>query len=99
MGILKPVAIKYNLTLYAFGNEVTPGSDAGGQFVLKDAFDTALEPAPTTPTIDSAQYGLLAGTINAALLDSPSYDGSQIIVVPTLGLGEWIFLALRLNLT
>ncbi|KIP07996.1 hypothetical protein PHLGIDRAFT_402333 [Phlebiopsis gigantea 11061_1 CR5-6] len=84
ISIVGPVAVMYNLTLRAFGKNITTGDK--GQLTLTDAFDTALEPAPTTPVRDSEPYGILAGTIVAALQSSPGYDGSQIIVSPSLAI-------------
>lgn len=86
--LMQPIAVQYNLTFHAFGARIAAGSGEGGQLVLTDAFDTALEPAPTTPTIDSLQYEVLVGTIMAALLTSPNYEGSRVVVQPTLGLGK-----------
>ena len=87
VSIVSPVAAMYNLTLRAFGKNITVGD--GGQLSLTDGFDTALEPAPTTPTKDSEAYSILAGTIVAALQSSPGYDASRIIVSPALAVGEY----------
>ena len=77
----------YNLTLRAFGKNITTGDR--GELSLTDGFGTALEPAPTTPTKDSEAYGILAGTIVAALQSSPAYDRTQIVVSPALAVGEY----------
>lgn len=83
--ILTPVALRYNLTFEAFGRNVTAGTGKGGHLALSDAFGTALEPAPMTPTVDSAPYALLAGTILSAY-KSVKGDG-KVVVQPTLALG------------
>ncbi|KAG9088742.1 hypothetical protein FRC07_012475, partial [Ceratobasidium sp. 392] len=61
---LLPLAHKYNLTLSAFSNQ-TLTTGALGTLTLTDAFGTALEPAPVTPTEgkEAAAYRLLSGVI------------------------------------
>ena len=83
--VLKPVAQRFNLTLDAFGKNVTTGS--GGRLALSDAFGTALEPAPVTPTGHSPPYALLAGTIVGALHRKYGHDGPKVVVQPALALG------------
>jgi Gly-Xaa carboxypeptidase len=61
--LLKPFAEKFNLSLVAFGTRLTDAdAPSYGTLELSDAWGTALEPAPITPT-DAAPYKLLAGTI------------------------------------
>ena len=82
--ILTPVAERYGLSLDSFGKLVRTGS--GGRLSLSDAFDTALEPSPVTPTKNSTPYALLAGTIVAAI--QRVHNGSNIVVQPTYALGN-----------
>ncbi|EKM49935.1 uncharacterized protein PHACADRAFT_188329 [Phanerochaete carnosa HHB-10118-sp] len=82
--IISTVAERHDLTLNAFGRTVFTGSN--GCVSLSDAFDTALEPAPVTPTRDSPAYALLAGTIVAALRGS--HNVSDVVVQPTYALGN-----------
>ncbi|KAH9834221.1 carboxypeptidase S [Rhodofomes roseus] len=73
VAVLRPVADALNVTLVAFPDdgdtlfsrrEISSVARAG-TVTLSDAFGTALEPAPVSPT-DSAQWKVLAGTIRAA---------------------------------
>ncbi|KAG8689824.1 hypothetical protein FRC11_000339 [Ceratobasidium sp. 423] len=75
---LIPLVKKYNLTLTAFSRaNVTSGR--GGTITLSDAFNTALEPAPVTPTegSEAAAYRLLSGVIRKT-------RGNKTIVSPAL---------------
>jgi len=67
MQLLKPLAEKFNLTFNAFGSQISgEGFASAGSLTLSDAFNTALEPAPITPTgKNAAPYQLLSGTIKA----------------------------------
>lgn len=87
--ILVPVAERYNLTLTAFGKNVTAGTDTGGHIALSDAFGTGLNPSPMTPTGQSPPFSLLAGTIVSAFQSSPAYKNSSVVVQPSYALGEW----------
>lgn len=64
-------------------------SGAGGTLELFDAWGTALEPAPITPT-DSSAYQLLSGTILATHVNSviPSTLDKDMIVAPGLAGGN-----------
>ncbi|EKM49934.1 uncharacterized protein PHACADRAFT_130350 [Phanerochaete carnosa HHB-10118-sp] len=84
--ILKPVAERYNLTLDAFGKNMTTGGS--GRLALSDAFGTALEPSPVTPTGHSPPYVLLAGTIVEAMRKKFGAGGPKVVVQPTLALGN-----------
>ncbi|PCH34800.1 carboxypeptidase S [Wolfiporia cocos MD-104 SS10] len=67
--VVGPVAQDLNLSVDAFG-ELYGGvgrSAAFGHLQMSDAYGTALEPAPITPTHGSGPYELLAGTIIGAL--------------------------------
>ncbi|CEL57390.1 Gly-Xaa carboxypeptidase [Rhizoctonia solani AG-1 IB] len=75
---LLPLANEYNLTLTAFSyDNLTAGG--GGSIKLSDAFDSALEPAPVSPTKgpEAAAYRLLSGVIKKT-------QGDKIIVSPAL---------------
>jgi Gly-Xaa carboxypeptidase len=68
--LIGPLAASANLTFAAFGKDVpnraVEPSAAAGKVVLSDAWGTALEPAPVTPTDETAvPYRLLSGTILA----------------------------------
>ncbi|KAH9066867.1 hypothetical protein EDB87DRAFT_1573733 [Lactarius vividus] len=65
--LLKQLAKEFNLTFTAFGSDITPKcTPTAGKLTLTDAWGTSLEPAPVTPTEDSAPWRLLSGTIKAA---------------------------------
>lgn len=83
--LLTPLAIKYDLALVAFGNNVTCGG--AGQVVLSDFLGTALEPSPVTPT-EYGPWALLQGSIKATFESSPARNGSEVVVVPYLSAGN-----------
>ncbi|KAI0034441.1 hypothetical protein K488DRAFT_77198 [Vararia minispora EC-137] len=64
---LAKLAHKFNLTISAFGKDVTPvGAPSFGKLTLEDAWGTSLEPAPITPTdADAVPFRVLSGTIRA----------------------------------
>lgn len=84
--VLRPVAAKFNLTLDAFGVNVTAGSM--GRLAIKNAFQSALEPSPVTPTGSSEPFSILSGTIKAILENSDVHPSDGVVVAPMLGLGE-----------
>lgn len=63
--------------------------NAYGQLVLSDAYGTALEPAPITPTTGSGPWELLSGTIRNTLSTSSRklYEEKQFVVAPSISLG------------
>lgn len=86
--VLGPIAASLGLTFSAFGNTEDASSDSSaGHVRLSDAWGTALEPAPVSPT-DSAQWRVLAGTIRAAggppAAGHPSLKEHDVVVVPSL---------------
>ena len=85
--LLAKLAKDFNLTYTAFGESLTSGSS--GTLTLTDAWGTALEPAPVTPTsLDSAGWQLLSGTIQSSLLSSKRRNASVVAVSPGLALGK-----------
>ncbi|KAH7902918.1 hypothetical protein BJ138DRAFT_1120942 [Hygrophoropsis aurantiaca] len=84
-GVLAPVATKYDLTLNAFGHTVVTGKV--GEVVLSDAFNSALEPSPVSPT-KYGPYSILGGSIKAALESSSYYNSTGVILSPSLSLGN-----------
>ena len=80
--ILKHLAKEFNLTFTAFGSDITlAGTPTAGKLTLTDAFGTALEPAPVTPTDDSAPWQLLSGTIKATYNTHRDLEGADNIIV------------------
>ena len=75
------VAYNFDASLVAFGEEIPTGH--GSHVVVMNistAFDSALEPAPRTPTgHNAAPYKLLSGTIRAAF---HARGVSDVIVAP-----------------
>ncbi|KAL5537075.1 hypothetical protein ACEPAF_898 [Sanghuangporus sanghuang] len=65
VSIVSPLAKKFNLSVDAFGNDrfSYPLESSFGQLVLSDAFDSALDPAPVTPTFGNGPWELLSGSI------------------------------------
>ncbi|KAG1786028.1 carboxypeptidase S [Suillus plorans] len=89
--IVAPVAAKHNMSLNAFGKEIgLEASTTWGLVKVSDAFGSALEPAPVTPTTGSGPYELLSGTILSTLKtnlrtdDFPEFS----VVSPGLSLGN-----------
>jgi Gly-Xaa carboxypeptidase len=74
--LLENLAQSFNLSYNAFGKDIQTGEGPKyGTLVLSDAWGTALEPAPVTPTgKDAAPYQLLSGSIKAAY---DAYYGQQ----------------------
>ena len=89
--VLSPVAARFNLSVDALGS--VPGDGAGypaaGKLTLSDAFGTALEPAPITPTTNSPPYELLSGVIRGVIETSQRdiYQGKKVFVAPSILLG------------
>ena len=80
--ILKHLAKEFNLTFTAFGTDISPdGAPTAGRLILTDAWGTGLEPAPVTPTDDSAPWQLLSGTIKATYNAHRDLEGADNIVV------------------
>lgn len=91
--LLKGLADKFNLTYNAFGTKVTEeaeGAPSSGSLTLSDAYGTALEPAPVTPTVkDAAPYQLLSGTIKATYNSHRALTATnEIIVSPGMPSGN-----------
>ncbi|RPD64385.1 carboxypeptidase S [Lentinus tigrinus ALCF2SS1-7] len=83
-----PIAKKYDLSVDAFGVSVSAGSGQGGRVALSDAWGTALEPSPVTPTGKDDPYQILAGTIKATIESSEGYNAKGIVVAPLLAIGN-----------
>ncbi|EAU90337.2 Gly-X carboxypeptidase [Coprinopsis cinerea okayama7 len=99
--LLKDLAREFNLTFTAFGSEVLSEADVApskGSLVLDDFANTALEPAPLTPTTgdEAGAYRLLSGTIKAAFsawsrAATSNWDVARdedIIVAPSMMTGN-----------
>ncbi len=88
---IRPIAKKYDLRVEAFGLQVASGSGKGGRVLLSDAWGTALEPSPVTPTGKDDAYQILAGTIKATIESSEGYRTSGVkgvVVAPLLTIGN-----------
>ncbi|THH01774.1 hypothetical protein EW145_g6858 [Phellinidium pouzarii] len=84
--LLAKLAKSFNLTYNAFGLNLHNGRS--GTLTLSDAFDTALDPAPITPT-DSAAYKLLSGTIRATYNSARGFaNNEEIQVAPGIMTGN-----------
>ncbi|KAH0836413.1 hypothetical protein J3R83DRAFT_8014 [Lanmaoa asiatica] len=85
------VAAKHNMTLEAFGKTVGSQGPSWGTIRLSDAFDSALVPAPVTPTTGSGPYELLSGTIRSTLQTHLRTDElpRSAVVAPGLSTGEY----------
>ena len=81
--LLKKLAASFNLTYKAFGAMVSrEGIPSDGTLTLSDAWGTALEPAPVSPTDENATaYQLLSGTIKATYNAHRSLDGDDHLYV------------------
>ncbi|KDQ26780.1 hypothetical protein PLEOSDRAFT_31133 [Pleurotus ostreatus PC15] len=88
--LLKNLANKFNLTYTSFGAQISAkDAPSSGTLALSDAWGTALEPAPITPTgRDAAPYALLAGTIKATFNSHRSLQGDNIAMSPGIMTGN-----------
>ncbi|KAJ8456279.1 hypothetical protein ONZ51_g12220 [Trametes cubensis] len=86
--VVVPVAARFNLSVEAFGKNVSAGNGKGGHVVLSDAFGTGLEPSPVTPMGTDDPYQILAGTIKATIESAEGYNASGVVVAPLLQLGN-----------
>ncbi|KAL7280786.1 hypothetical protein ACG7TL_005730 [Trametes sanguinea] len=86
--VVVPVAARFNLSVEAFGRNVSAGSGKGGHIVLSDAFGTGLEPSPVTPMGEHDPYHVLAGTIKSTIETAEGYNASGVVVAPLLQLGN-----------
>ncbi|PIL24992.1 hypothetical protein GSI_12879 [Ganoderma sinense ZZ0214-1] len=87
-GVVLPVARRFNLSVDAFGEQLNVDGGGGGHVRMTDAFGTALEPSPVTPTGKEDPYHVLAGTIKATLESAVGYNASGVVVAPQLILGN-----------
>ncbi|KAJ7583273.1 hypothetical protein C8J56DRAFT_1055032 [Mycena floridula] len=81
--LLKHLAKNFNLSYTAFGTSISEeGVPAFGSLTISDAWGTALEPAPKSPTkgSEAAPFKLLSGTIKATYNAHRGLDGENIIV-------------------
>ena len=86
--VVVPVAARFNLSVNAFGKNVSAGNGKGGHVVLSDAFGTGLEPSPVTPMGTDDPYQILAGTIKATIASAKGYNASGVVVALLLQLGN-----------
>lgn len=90
--LLVPLAKTFNLSFTAYGQKIsTVDGPTHGSLELTDAWGTALEPAPVTPTDpDSEPYRLLSGTIIGTYEASSEYmtNKEAIIVAPGMSTGK-----------
>ncbi|KZO99488.1 carboxypeptidase S [Calocera viscosa TUFC12733] len=76
--LLTPEATRWNLSLDAFGAVVSADTEDApkiGSLVLTDAFGTALEPAPVTPS-EGAVWSVLGGTIKTVFAHNDGLPAS-----------------------
>lgn len=95
-----PLAARFNLSLTAFGEVITPAdTPAYGTVTLSDAWGNQLAPAPVTPTgADAVPYKVLSGTIKATfdshraagfgLTDGQEIENETIVVSPGIMTGN-----------
>ncbi|KZV72465.1 carboxypeptidase S [Peniophora sp. CONT] len=89
--VLGPVATELNLSLDAFGSPFFTDAYglSSGHIRLSDAYGTALDPVPVTPTFGSTPWEILSGTILSSIKTSGREEASKpIIVAPGIGLGN-----------
>lgn len=83
IAVLENMASEFNLTYHAWGTRISKEyGPSSGSLNLSDAFKPGREPAPITPTGDSAYpYRLLAGTIKATYNSHRGLTGQDNIIV------------------
>lgn len=92
--VLLPTVEKYNISLSAFGEDIDYDfrtTAYAGSLTLSDAFGTALEPAPITPTSQNPAYQFLSGTIIAVEKTSARGQNSPsvpVVVAPGILIGN-----------
>lgn len=88
--IVAPVATKHNMSVDAFGKPIGSVAPTWGLVKVSDAFASALEPAPVTPTTGSGPYELLSGTVLSTLKTNLRTDDfpESSVVSPGLSLGN-----------
>jgi hypothetical protein len=87
--VLKDLAKEFNLTYTAFGSPISPEDEpTEGTLTLIDAWGTALEPAPVTPTDGDPVWELFSGTIKAAYNAQRGLEGDNIVVSPGILTGN-----------
>ncbi|KAJ3486708.1 hypothetical protein NLI96_g4047 [Meripilus lineatus] len=88
---LLPVVKKLGLSLEAFGQEIEVLSrETIGRLSLTDAWGTALEPAPVTPTTGNPAYEFLSGTIISTAKSTirTNHTDKPVIVAPGIPTGS-----------
>jgi Gly-Xaa carboxypeptidase len=93
--LFKDLAKKFNLTFNAFGQEIVGGNGLG-KLTLGDYAQTALPPAPITPTTgeEAEAYRVLSGSIKAAFAAYTRSTGTEedrgddIVVAPGMMTGN-----------
>ncbi|KAJ9113981.1 hypothetical protein QFC22_005799 [Naganishia vaughanmartiniae] len=87
--VLQPLTEQYELSFHAFGNKVSELKDARGTLTLAEAYHSALEPAPISPsTTDSVAWNLLSGSAKDTWTSRKGADHTDLIFVPGLGIGN-----------
>ncbi|GHJ90046.1 hypothetical protein NliqN6_6448 [Naganishia liquefaciens] len=87
--VLQPLTEAYGLSFNAFGKEVSSVKDARGTLTLAEAFNSALEPAPISPSdTDSAAWNLLSGSAKSTWSTRKDADHTDLIMVPGLAIGN-----------
>ncbi|KAJ6627633.1 carboxypeptidase S [Mycena sp. CBHHK59/15] len=91
--VVKDLASKFNLSMTAYGEEMTSASISAGSLILTAPLRVSLEPAPITPTgADAAPYQILAGTIRSTYNTRRALKGAKddlpLFVTPGLMSGN-----------
>ncbi|KAI0664206.1 carboxypeptidase S [Cubamyces menziesii] len=88
-GLLHPLAKRYNLTMDAWGHQISGAGTGPAHLSLAVAYGYALDPSPVTPTGPEDTYQILAGTIRGAIEQSArGYNASATVVVPQIERGN-----------
>ncbi|EJD07384.1 Zn-dependent exopeptidase [Fomitiporia mediterranea MF3/22] len=90
--IVAPLAKQFNLSLDAFGDDSLSldFKDANGHVALSDAYGSALNPAPVSPTFGNGPWDLLSGSILYTFMtnqrSSDLSESEKFAVAPGLSL-------------
>lgn len=85
MGIVAPIADKYNITLSAFGEEIASNGPRTNLLNIT-VFGASIEPAPLSPSnsLTTPVWARFSGIVRTVFESAPSLRGKQVVVAGDL---------------